>query len=380
MKTKYLFHPKEYALGLTEKFYTEQALKGWELEVRGAYLSRFAKTEPKQMRYRVEVISPKAFAEWEIPDEQVAVYEDCGWEYVTGKGYIHVFRAPENSDAQEFYLDPAQQADTLKKLRKNYRSSFIFVPLYLILYTGFFAMLTQNAPERWLAQFYEHLITQTGMMVALMIAITWGMLDSLWATIHLGRLYRRMKKGVPLDHSPKGNMLFHRVINGTLIMVALVCILVWATSGKTYRMPETPDGPYLVLADFGVEEERVPNMFNNKESNVRYQRSFLCESWHCQEFTEDEWLYHQVYRMKDPRMIDRFVWSLMTNSTFAQSADDYKPVEVEGLDKAWMGPRLECIGVKGNYICIMTYPFYNETPNMNDGLLVLAKAWENLAP
>ena len=42
------------------------------------------------------------------------VYEDCGWEYVISRGYLHIFRAPEGNDAPEFYLEPEQQAATLK--------------------------------------------------------------------------------------------------------------------------------------------------------------------------------------------------------------------------------------------------------------------------
>ena len=379
MNKKYLFHPRDFALGLTEKFYTNQAAKGWQLEERGAFLSRFAKAEPQEMRYRVEVISPKAFEEWDIPDEQVAVYEDCGWEYVTGKNFIHVFRAPANSDAQEFYLDPAQQADTLKKLRKNYRSALIWAPLYLIFYTAFITLVSGHGPERWLAQIYEYTVTQTGLMAASMLAITWGMVDSLWATVHLGRIYRRMKKGIPLDHSPKGRGILQKAFKGVMFTAAILSLVLWAFSFKTYPMPQVPDGPYLILADFGYEGERVPNMFNHKESAVRHQRSLLCESWDCEEFVDDQWMYHEIYRIPNETVRERFIWSLMTNSTFAESAEDYVPIQIEGLDKAWVSPRLECVGVKGDYVCFMTHPFYNRVFTMEEALKVLAQRWQNLA-
>ena len=47
MKRCYLPHPGAYALGETERFYAKMAEKGWLLEKRGAYLSRFRKAEPQ---------------------------------------------------------------------------------------------------------------------------------------------------------------------------------------------------------------------------------------------------------------------------------------------------------------------------------------------
>ena len=55
MKRRYALHPMEFAIGETEQFYAEQAAKGWFLEKRGAWFSRFRKGEPSAMRYRVEL-------------------------------------------------------------------------------------------------------------------------------------------------------------------------------------------------------------------------------------------------------------------------------------------------------------------------------------
>ena len=73
-----------------------------------------------------------------LPEEQVAVYEDCGWEYVWGHGFIHIFRAPADSDTEEFYLDPAQQATTLKKLRKDIFFRARWIPFYLFFFNSFY--------------------------------------------------------------------------------------------------------------------------------------------------------------------------------------------------------------------------------------------------
>ena len=41
MKRCYRFHPGEYAIGENEQFYGRMAQRGWLLDKRGAYLSRF---------------------------------------------------------------------------------------------------------------------------------------------------------------------------------------------------------------------------------------------------------------------------------------------------------------------------------------------------
>ena len=86
---------------------------------RGRYLSRFAPVEPSAARYRIEVYTPPFLEDRTLPEGQLAVFEDCGWEYVADHGFLHIFRAPEGSDAPEFYADPVQQAETLKRVRRD---------------------------------------------------------------------------------------------------------------------------------------------------------------------------------------------------------------------------------------------------------------------
>ena len=53
MKRRYALHPMEFAIGETEQFYSEMAAKGWFLEKRGGWFSRF--------RCRGDLWSPAVF-------------------------------------------------------------------------------------------------------------------------------------------------------------------------------------------------------------------------------------------------------------------------------------------------------------------------------
>ena len=128
MKRRYALHPMEFAIGETEQFYSEMAAKGWFLEKRGAWFSRFRRGEPAAMRYRVELADLRFLdPDHGLPEEQISVYEECGWKYVTGHGLFHIFSSPTDSDAPEFYTDPRQQALVLRGLRRSYVSSWILL-------------------------------------------------------------------------------------------------------------------------------------------------------------------------------------------------------------------------------------------------------------
>lgn len=70
MNWRHGIHPNNYAIGETEKYYSDMSEKGWELVKCGITLSRFQKTEPKKMRYRVEVVNlkfpPPYFLQWRV--------------------------------------------------------------------------------------------------------------------------------------------------------------------------------------------------------------------------------------------------------------------------------------------------------------------------
>ena len=120
MKYKYKFHPSDYELGENEQFYSDMEAKGWKLVKRGVNLSKFTPVKPSRARYRIEVSSPGFLEQAVLSEGQLAVYEDCGWSYVTDRGFLYVFRAPAGAEAPEFYNDPAQQAETLKRMNRHY--------------------------------------------------------------------------------------------------------------------------------------------------------------------------------------------------------------------------------------------------------------------
>ncbi len=355
MKRLYAIHPSEYALGETEKFYTDKAAAGWELEVRGRYFDRFVKTEPKSMKYRLEIAVPKWFEDPGMPEEQVMVYEDCGWEYVTGQRYIHVFRAPTDSDTEEFYLDSKGQAKTVKGLKNQYIISFFYPLIILALYIGL-GFLTGTLDQNFEATLFGMWMTHPALLLLLGLLIAVGLYDSLVGMWHIATLYRRMKKGIPLDHAPKKRRVIHKIIHTVAVVGLVFCGIlgiVQLCSQKSYPIP-TEREPYLLLADFGIEGEPCASYMGKDANTVTYKRSIFLEYWDSFEAvsTKDgsEWYFQDTFRLKNEKDAYRFAQSLMADSAHARQLSDFKEISIEGLDHAWTVGIYEYVAIKGNLV------------------------------
>ena len=139
---------------------------------------------------------------------------------------------------------------------------------------------------------------------------------------------------------------------------------------------------YILLSDLDIEGKRTTNSVNGEGSMVKANQSMLADHWDTQEYVDvingsyssEEWLYQDVYILKNEDMVDRFVEVLMIDSVFAQSTEDYTRIEIPGLDQAWVTERLECIAVKGTTISIFTHPF-DSPEGMREALEVVAEKW-----
>ena len=312
-KYRYRFHPPEYAIGETEKFYSDMETKGWRLVKRGQYLSKFTAVPPSRARYRIEVSAPRFLEEPGLPEEQIGVYEDCGWEYVDFYGMIHVFRAPEGSDAPEFYLDPAQQAATLKGLRRSY--VWAWVPICLLLGLQFLLAAAMNGGAgstlpRLGTELRGAWVEGTALMLLCFLLLLWGIYCTVRGAWTISRTYRRMRRGQPLDHSPGGRHLCHRIISrGLAVLIAVSAVLAGAQwlGEETRPLPQEADGPYLLLEDLGHTGERTHLFYDGRTSEVTVSHSLLADYWDVFEVMGENsgaWMYQDVYRLRRPDMAE----------------------------------------------------------------------------
>lgn len=382
MKTLYALHPSEFALGETEKFYADKAAAGFELVNRGAWFDNFAKTQPKQMKYRIEVAVPKAFEDAGLPEEQILVYEDCGWEYVTGHQYIHVFRAPADSVTEDFYLEPKQHAKTIKALKNRYIASFFYPFLWIGIY-WLLGLATGTVDRNFGVFLFGVLLTHPPMILCSAVLMIWGLYDSIAGMWYITRLYHRMKKGISLDHEPKSRGLFRKYFHLAMAVLLICCgilCIVQLCGYRKYEMPLRDDAPYLMLSDIGVEGERTDSFMNRESNTVSYKKTLFLEYWDTFEAvkTEDaaEWFFQDTFRLKNKDHALQFAKSVMADSAYAKTLDDFTLQEIEGLDYAWTVGNYEYVAIKGNLVTTGTasFGFDHAATTM---LKAVAEHWKN---
>ena len=390
MKRKYTFHPEEYAVGENEKYYADMARRGWILEKRGSVLSRFRRDEPQKLKYRIELSSP-AFLDddRQLPGEQIALYEESGWKYVTSAGLVHIFCAPESSSAPEFYDDPRQQAATVKALKRSYVRGCLIVTLLLAVHAVMAAAMTGTA-EGWLETFGAEARVAWVRATALVLAWLAIMADFLYTlirgTICTQLLYRRLRSGRPIDHSPRRPVVYRAVrwMWGILAVLFAALFAVQLCISRTAALPDEADGPYLLLRDLGWTGERVTN-FLDRSSEVETTRSLAARQWYVYECVSDGaggevWMYQDIYQMRSPARAMALAPVLMRDATFAHGPESFSAVSVPGLDAAWRAG-MEFIAVRGDTVWYITYSdpglYGPEEELLGDPLAALAQMLQN---
>lgn len=362
MKRRYRPHPGQYELGENEKFYGDMEARGWRLKKRGAYFSRFEPAEPSGARYRIEVFHPGAWSADTMPEEQLAVFADCGWEHVCTSLPLYIFRAPAGSDAPEFYADPAQQAETLRRMKRD--AVWGWVPTAAVWGLWLLIYLTLNGAGKFAASFQRHLVELPALFLLAGALLLQACYSRVRSAFLITRTYRRMKKGVPLDHSPRKRRWVHQAVNGTLWALALLSGALLALQLLTTRsadLPEETADPYLLLSDLGYEGERTEQF--GRDSGVTHSPGLLADYWDMREYLADPGglgptLYQDVYRLRFPSMADWVAEALMGTATLS-GREDFRPLEVPGLDRAWAG-RQEVLAVKGDMAAYATFLPYDD--------------------
>ena len=93
-------YSREHLSRILHKYLTETwnaYVNGLRVQKAGAMLTRFAPAPPARLRYRFEVGSD----EGSLPAGQKEFYEECGWQYVLNDRPLHLFCAPEQTDAPD---------------------------------------------------------------------------------------------------------------------------------------------------------------------------------------------------------------------------------------------------------------------------------------
>ncbi len=341
MNRKYVRHEPDYAIGENEALYAAMAEKGWFLTKRGANFSRFERGDPRHMRYRIELAAPGWMDEQEMPDEQLALYEECGWRLAAHSGLVYVFCAPAGSDAPELYSDPRQQAGMLRALRRQYRTGWL-AALALVAFNLLLGAAVRGSLDEVAADFLSGLrlsfVESTALVLGYGALCAAAIYDYLCGAVSTMRLYRRLKRGEPIDHAPHHRRVRRRIGDALGALVVVFALLaVWQWAGKTAGpLPDAADGPYLIIEDLasGARTEAF-----GRENSLAVTRSLAARHYDVYESVqtpsgEDLWLYEDVYELRSPALAMTAARALMEQAALAHGRESFVEYDVPGLDRA----------------------------------------------
>lgn len=247
---------KTYKLRLASYWYTEQyeqwfshmALQGLYIKRLGTSMMTFEKGEPRHITYRIALTQYKAPSR-----EQIARYEENGWQYVTSHQYFHVFAGEQARDVQE---DAEAQLYKFAQLKKKHRTSLILLAFAAAIYIILLVALWQIGGTPILRLVEGTVISQTVLSTVLL----YNLREPLTALQRLRQLENGLK--TELQREPSWQVSWQqqqRLITG-LFLVLMLCTLLLPVMQlvkleHTYLAAEDIPVPFIQLAD--VENHAV---------------------------------------------------------------------------------------------------------------------------
>ncbi len=261
-KTVYRLGLGDYwRIGESESWFSDMAANGLHLYKRGLIFTHFTKGLPVKTRYRVELVGTGD----RLSSEQIQMYAEHGWEYVTSYGMFHVFRSPDELGAPELHTDPAEQSFTLKSLSEQFTRSATFVVIAVAL---MFAMLICA----WVFDYFSTLSIVEGSTITLWVVVILELYvaySSLQAAISMRALQKSLSEGRPINHH--ANWRSHRNMS---ILVSILCSFIGISMivlpfgqtalSRTSNLPELSSTLPIVLLD---EVEKNPDMERKSQLN-----------------------------------------------------------------------------------------------------------------
>lgn len=293
--------------------YDVEGMESWlsGLAQEGLFLARdgffcgiatFERGNPRLAKYRLEA-AQKSTSMWaedggEPDPEQVELSERYAWEYIAKRGDFYIYRSFEPG-ARELNTDPEVQALALDAVKKRRAREVLQLLIWITLYAACALhglLLTVIEVRTWF------FLLTAGFVL-------WVIADSAAAFVHLGRLQKKLKSGLPLDTDKDWKKRTFRYRGKNLLQItlgiALVCIFLHNWSASVLDEDKVPLGeytgelPFATMMDFAGEEKDRSTM-TGMGSGFNYVREW--SDWlapRCIEYSE-----HARVTLPDGHVLD----------------------------------------------------------------------------
>ena len=202
----------------------DMAREGLMLEPDGRALSifTFRQAAPQTVRYRLEASNARGvWSAADGPDPEMREFcARMGWEYLVDFGHFHIYRCADPL-AQELNTDPALQAATLNRLKKEQRSAASYAVLYPLAYS----FLSNRA----MSPFRLSVTAGLWLLGSIVGLLLWAFLSSVLTVTRLGRYQKQLRNGEALTARKEWKSTAHlakwaRLLPGTLLLMLAVSL------------------------------------------------------------------------------------------------------------------------------------------------------------
>lgn len=236
-----------WRIGEHESWFSDMSLQGLHLHKMGTNLAHFKKGDPKRIEYRIEVTDRKL-----ITYEQIDLYEENGWKYVTSYQWFHVFSSPTENNAPEIHTDSAEQAFTLQRLSKKLVFNLVWISLVVALILGMLLAIwfLDGTPVLRLVEGY---VVQQSILTLVYIHYVFYAIRALLA---IKELKKSLNEGKAINHhapwkkSLRKKGVFSVVFIGIILVSGLIMPLYQLKKMDNYTLPKNDENlPFVRLAD-----------------------------------------------------------------------------------------------------------------------------------
>ncbi|HCX48490.1 MAG TPA: hypothetical protein DG757_05530 [Bacillus sp. (in: Bacteria)] len=343
--------PSDYwRIGEHESWFADMAASGFHLEKMGLHFAHFVKGEPKQMRYRIDVSINRR-----ITPEQIQMYAESGWDYVTSYNFFHVFSSPSYLHAPELHTDPAEQAYTLKELDKKLAMNASFAVVSMLLMISMVASI-------WFLDGTPTFILVEGMVIQqtiLTIFLGYWTYTSLQAALSIRKLRNTLIEGKPIDHHApwKKHYRFHSMVAilfTTIVGLSAILPFLQLVKGETKTLPEESINlPFVRLADVEQDPALIRGESSYIKDNVDWDNRYTYNwsPFSPVQFETDElgvvpgktWkdgsgeyspsIHTRIYQLSVPSMADNLLSDLIKRYRYEENQEDFVKTKHPNFDQ-----------------------------------------------
>jgi len=204
----------QWQLEEQEAWFSDMLAQGWMLKTIRGFYARFERCEPQDSRFCCDVFHRDETA----GKERIASYKEAGWEHITSRGIVQIFRSPLGSTDSELCTELEAYAKRISVLRTQ-----VNIKGMVVLLLSVFIVSTQLLTA---GLFGANMYLKDSFSFPMMAALGYGYIcwTLLQGMIHLHVIIKRLNQGQSLRHKLQYRSALHtkKWFGGSVIALLLL--------------------------------------------------------------------------------------------------------------------------------------------------------------